>query len=184
MKKLIAIVFLLAGVYSASSQANLHPGFKAGVNLSTWTAQAEGIGISTGFYAGAMVRVPVSKSFSLLPEILFSSEGSKAVGGKYVDHFVKVPLMAQYNHSSGFHFETGPQIGILLSSDFKMDNGEKSDSEDFHQPLEISWGTGFGYTLPAGIGINLRYNKGLTRVGTADIEIKSNVVAAGVHYMF
>lgn len=189
MKKVI-FAFLLAASVS-SVQAQLQFGPKAGLNLANITgSDADGAKIQAGLYAGAFARFGLTESIKIQPELLFSAQGAKSEesfeGGTYTANihlnYIAIPVMFQYHTASGFFAETGPQVGFLMSAKFKAE-GESEDIKDSFKKTDFSWGLGAGYQLANGLGINARYNFGLSKLDEAgESNIKNGVIQVGLFY--
>ena len=109
------------------------------------------------FNGGALVNIPVSSQFSVQPEVVYSSEGAKATGGKISLNYVNIPVLFQYNNS-GFYGELGPQLGILTSAKAKPDDGDDTDIKDVLKSTNFSLAIGAGYKLTNRLGFGARYN--------------------------
>jgi hypothetical protein len=197
MKKVfLAIVFLTTGVIA--SQAQIKYGLKAGANFySLGGSDAEDAGldqsrkIKIGIGGGGFVNIPINETFSVQPEVLFSSEGNLQKEGDekltYALNYINIPIMFQYN-ASGFYAETGPQIGFLMSAKAKFDDGtdeEEVDIKDEMKGLGLSWALGLGYKMDNGLGFGARYNLGLSTVFDADdVKITSSGFHIGLFYTF
>jgi len=94
-------------------------------------------------------------------------------------NYFNIPILVQYNHSSGFFAHTGPQIGLLLSAKSKYKDqlpsiggvgddepggviSGSTDIKSFMNKAVISWALGAGYLHESGFGVNVRYNRGLS----------------------
>lgn len=169
MKKLVLI--LAAGVSFATAHAQIQFGVKAGANLSTFTGNdATGAKSLAGFNGGVYANIPIAKSFSFSPELLYSSKGAKYDSMDYSPayslhaNYLDIPLLVKYTHSSGFNVETGPQIGFLLSAKAKAD-GISVDDKQYLNSTEFAWDFGIGYDLSSvPLGIELRYDLGLSNL--------------------
>lgn len=188
MKKIIVLsVFTLTAF---TMQAQLRYGIKAGANFSTFSgsdAKMEGISpkYKAGFAGGALVNVQLSELFSLQPEVLYSMEGATyKEGGQSMNfniNYINIPVLAQYNHASGFYAETGPQFGILGSAKISSE-GNSYSVKDNIKKISFSWGLGAGYKLSNGLGIGARYNLGLTKIDSAEEGGEtSNIKVGGFH---
>jgi hypothetical protein len=189
---MLLVLITIGSVIFASAQIQF--GVKAGVNLSNLKLSGGPSGITfstrTDFCGGVLVSVPLFKSFSLQPEIVYSSQGASFndsnVNVKINYGYVNVPALFKYQHSSGLFAETGPQIGFLLSANDKI-NGETSDAKNSTQTIDFSWIFGIGYRLPLGLGIDARYNLGLTNISknsAVDGTVKNSVFQFGIFFLF
>lgn len=185
MKKVILLMALMAPLCIVYAQTKIQYGPKAGVNFSVWTGEgSQGAAIRTGYYAGGFASIPVSKHFAIQPELMYSEEGTDHINMRYVDKYIRLPLMMQYRHPSGFHVEAGPQLGYLLSTWAYMKNGEPDlNAKEVRSPLETSLGFGFGWQLKAGIGFNLRYNAGISNLGDGS-GLRAANIGIGAYYAF
>jgi hypothetical protein len=102
------------------------------------------------------VSIPIAKSLSLQPELMFSVQG---YGGKYHDTSYRVtygyfllPILLKYSLNSGVFAEMGPQFGLSVNDIWYI------------QPFEFSWTFGVGYKLPVNLGVDLRYNLGISNI--------------------
>ena len=172
MKKLL--IFFIAGTsFSMANAQQLQFGVKGGLNISNITVSNgfNGYSYSTlaSFNAGAFLKIPVVRFFSIQPELYYSGQGFKAddgSGGTYSEHvnYLNIPILAKFTTRSGFYLETGPQIGVKLSAKDK-ENGLSQDVSSAYNSADFEWAFGLGYKIPmAPVGIDLRYNVGITNV--------------------
>lgn len=190
MKK-VFLVFLCAATFTAA-KAQVQFGVKAGANLSNIAGKdVEDAKSLIGFNAGGFVRLPINDNIKIQPEVLFSAQGSKVdseIGdAKMHLSYVNIPVMFQYHTESGFFAETGPQVGFLAKS--KMKSGSLSvDIDEGMKKVDFAWGLGAGYQLPMGVGVNLRYNHGLSSIfdseGGESVKARNSVFQLGVFYVF
>ncbi len=182
MKKIIlALVVLTTTVFA--SQAQIRFGLKAGLNIYNFSgddADGEDFKSKIGFNAGGLVNIPISDNFSVQPELLYSVEGAKQEDGddraNYNLNYVNIPVMLQFNSTSGFYAEAGPQIGFLTSAklDYKIGGieGDEDIKESF-KSTNFSLGIGAGYKMSSGFGVGARYNLGLGNILDAtDADLK------------
>ncbi len=123
MKKIILISLLTIGSLPLLAQTSV--GLKVGGALS---GQAfEGVGLSTGndvkptYLGGVFVTVPLTKTFSLQPEVLYINKGLQFVGNssnptRYNLHYLSVPIMLRYHILNRLTVELGPEVSYLLDA--------------------------------------------------------------------
>jgi hypothetical protein len=183
------LLFVCAISLATLTQAQVRFGFKAGVNLANVTGDIDGNSMKIGFNAGAVAKISVSESFSVQPELVFSSQGTKYdfedTEVKMNLNYLNLPIMAQYN-TSGFVLEAGPQIGFLMSAKAKA--GDMSgDIKDGLKSIDFGLAFGAGYQTQSGFGVNARFNLGLANIvdGEEDEEgeLKNSVIQVGVFYL-
>jgi len=201
--------------------AQIQVGVRGGLNVSelmTSKEQAVFIGGSpqsvrnfprNDLNAGLIVSIPLNKKFSFQPEAVFSSQGATAkpsygylvsASEKYQLDYVNIPLLLKYNSPLGFFFETGPQIGVLVGAKIGetivgADHTANFNVKDQFKSTDIGWTLGTGYLSPIDLGLDIRYNFGLTDINNAsasgmqnaptqDGHIRNSVVQIGLFYLF
>ena len=165
-------------------------GLKAGLNVATLT-DVPGLNWSNriGLHAGALAHIHITPQFGVQPEVVYSAQGAKyTINGE--EHtlgldYINIPVQLQYMFDNGFRIQTGPQLGLLINTKDKV-NGQNSQffsSEDF-KSTDVSWTFGLGYLTYSGLGIDGRYNLGLTNINDAGTNsLKNNVFQVGLFYM-
>lgn len=191
MKQLSLLALLVATTFAVQAQ-NVDFGLKGGLNLATWSNNGNGAGYSNraGFNAGLFGQVRLGPQFAIQPEVLYSSQGTKYTVGN-TEHnlalnYVNIPVMLQALVGRGFYAEAGPQIGFLTSVTDKVNDVETGyfNSADFKKS-DVALGVGLGYTGMAGVGLDARYNFGLTNINNAGSNnIKNNVLQIDLTYKF
>jgi opacity protein-like surface antigen len=195
-KKLVLLV--LAGSVLATANAQVQFGVKAGANIAGFTgSDASGTSSLVSFNVGGLVKVPISDAFSFQPELVYSGEGAKEsvtdpVSGNNINatlplNYLNVPLLFKYTRPFGVYTETGPQIGFLISAHEKS-GGVSEDVKSQFNSTNFSWAFGLGYISPVNIGIDFRYNLGLSNIGKAQDgttpNVKTGTFQIGLIYMF
>ncbi|HWJ89916.1 MAG TPA: porin family protein [Flavisolibacter sp.] len=190
MKKISLFFLSLVSVSCLfAQQASL--GLKGGLNISTLTNSLGGErGSRPGVNAGLLAHVHINQMWAIQPEIVYSSQGAKYTvsDGEHnlALNYVNVPLQVQYMFSNGFRLQTGPQVGFLASVTDKRQGAETGifTSDDF-KSVDFSWSAGLGYMAPSGLGIDGRYNFGLSNINDAGpAVIHNNVFQVGLFYQF
>ncbi|MCG8474824.1 MAG: PorT family protein [Cytophagales bacterium] len=174
------LIFFTAAFLLTVTHANAQEliyGLKGGLNVSKLHVSSDGDGnvssdSKVNVVLGGYLQTPFTSSISNLifqPELLLSFEGGKTGGVKINTTFINAPLLAKYYlmEDKGFYLEAGPQLSLLLSSKVKVD-GESEDSTDELNRFGLGFGFGLGYELDNGIGFDVRYNLGLTKLNEND----------------
>ncbi|WP_300673163.1 porin family protein [Soonwooa sp.] len=212
MKKLqILVCALLLGSVSVNAQkkknhkSSTKPkvefGIRAGANISKINGDDYSYIFSSkiGYFGGLVVKYPLSKTLSLQGEAYYNMIGSKAKNQPALDPFrvnskiayVSVPILFQFKISPEFYLETGPEIGVNLSSKNKnIDTGEVFIMKDTKR-ITFFWGIGTGYYLTENIAANFRANIGMNSPffktvnaeGTSD-HFRMNNFQLGLVYYF
>ncbi len=190
MKRLMLVLILAGSAMFASAQIRF--GVKAAYNLTTLTISPSEPGASSksDFSGGILASIPLVNGVTLQPEILYSGQGTSfsdsVSSGKLNYGYLNVPVLIKFQTASGLFAETGPQFGYLLSA--KETGGEQSiDFKSSTQSTDFAWVFGLGFKLPLGLGIDARYNLGLTNISKAsDINnatVKNSVFQFGVFFL-
>lgn len=213
MRKIILSFIVLAGMNLTNAQdqnkaksSDVKFGLKAGLNIANMNMSgdfAPDTKAVPNLHIGAFVEVPISEKWSFQPELIYSMQGSK-FDMLYVEgtdiyntentfklNYLNIPLMFKYNENKLF-FEAGPQIGILTSAKLKTSvEGFGSGSQDVKElfkTIDLGLGFGIGYNFSEQVGVNLRYNFGLTNIAETEdgdnTKIKNSVFALSLAYKF
>ena len=193
MKKLLlTAVIAVISIVSINAQEF---GAKAGVNFASLNGDEDFDG-RTSFFVGGVVEFEISESFSIQPELLYSSQGAKSSFSEEGFDFestikldyLNIPIMAKYYVTEGLSIEAGPQVGFLLSAKAEVKEDGESDSEDIKDELKsVDFGLNFGlgYKLDSGLNFGARYNLGLSNVpDEGDFDLKNGVFQIAVGYFF
>jgi len=190
MKKIS--LFLCALVFSFALYAQKSSmGLKAGVNISNLSnSSGYDMGSKVGFHGGLLAHIHLVPSLALQPEVMYSSQGAKYTTSDGNEHtlslnYVNIPLQLQYMFNNGFRIQTGPQVGFLAQVKDKVKETETGffTSQDF-KTVDLSWSAGLGYLSYSGLGIDARYNFGISDINNAGNNVlKNNVFQLGVFYM-
>lgn len=192
MKQITVMALLFAIAFNVNAQTNttgsslVKFGIKGGVNSSTFNMKADGAQISsiTSFYGGGIALFAVAKHFNIQSELIYSGEGSNANGVKMEQHFVRLPLLFQYEHASGFHVEAGPQLGVMIKSKAThIESKESINIDDKLSRISTTIAIGFGYRMKNGLGIDFRYAKGID-YPIASSDAKLVVASGGLSFVF
>jgi len=190
MKKILLASMAL--LLCAAASAQLKFGVKAGANFSNVRgSDVEGNKGKTGYYAGAFAEYPITEKLAVKPELVYSLQGAKAVEeyegvvteAKVDLSYITLPVMVKYEFIPGLYAETGPQISYLTSAKAKS-NGYKEDVKDYFKKVDFTWGFGVGYISSFNLGINARYNLGLSKMAAEDAEkVYNGVFQVGLVYV-
>jgi hypothetical protein len=191
------ICFLVASTFLFSSvKAQLCYGVKAGASLTSLPGDGNNNYSKYGFFAGVSGAVALRKSLFLQAELYYSAQGNKVLvtytdplgtdeGEEKVSNrlnYINLPVLAKYEHASGFFVETGLQAGLLVSAQGKSSRGT-SEIKDIYRSFDLSWPIGAGSRFKNGLGMNVRYNFGLINLYKRGIfTVHNSVVQAGLFY--
>src|ERR1700733_4104926 len=199
-----AILLAPAGIYAQEQQTSADSGMtakfgiKGGLNLTNlYVANVSSEHMKAGFNAGVFAKLPVTRGFSIQPELLYSVKGAKddynnlAEGsGEYRFNlgYVELPLLAVVNLARNFNLHAGGYAAYLVSANVKDVNndGSVNGASDLNADNFKRWDFG----LVGGLGFDIenftlgaRYNYGLTNIGksgTLSGDLTQNSKNAGV----
>jgi hypothetical protein len=188
MKKIIIAIILIPIVLASRAQITFGP--KAGMNIAYLKgkdADTYDIKALSGFHAGGFVNVPFSKFISSKAELLYAKVAGTQTylgeTGSFYLKYISLPVQIQYKIRSGFYGEIGPQIDFLLSSEITALGMTQDVSDDFTK-TNFSAAIGVGYDHSSGLGVNIRYSLGLTKIAENGSDIKTDVISIGLLYRF
>jgi hypothetical protein len=155
-------------------------GVKGGVNLSNLYVQDVGDeNLKVGGNVGLFAKIPVTRGFSVQPEVLYSMKGSQVNynnllfgSGKYRFNldYVEVPVLAVVNVAKNFNLHFGPYAALLTSA--KVKKVDESGNVNGVTELNKDNFNSFDYGAVGGLGFDVenvtlgaRYNYGLREVG-------------------
>jgi len=187
MKTYIVLLTLLFGSLTVSAQ-HVHPhfGVKGGLNIANLNLESDAdLSSKASFYLGALAHLHISQHFAIQPELMYSGQGAKygETDDKINLNYINLPILAQYMTGSGFRLQTGPQVGALVSAKVK-DDGNSTDIKDEYKKIDFSWVFGASYVSNSGLGIDARYNLGLSNINDGDSKIQNRVFQVGLFYQF
>lgn len=196
MKKIIqtcvyvALGWMVAVPISAQGQdGDSRFGIKAGVNLSNFYKESLGKqNLRPGFNAGIFTELAVGESFSIQPELLFTTKGNQISYGEGDNLFqdlaqgdpdaftgdvetnlsyIELPVLAKFTISEVINLHIGPYLSYLLDASTQVDGTLKDRLDELDRKGFNTW----DYGIAAGIGVDLnlvtigfRYDLGLSGI--------------------
>lgn len=156
-------------------------GLRAGLNLSNMYV---GDDITTnkmkvGYHVGLFAKFPISRGFSIQPELLYSNKGSELNFGqengeyRFNLNYIELPVLLAFNVGENFHINVGPYVGYLAKADITLlKNGDFDDLTDLNENAFNRWDVGG----TAGVGfdfdkftIGARYNLGFRELNNSTL---------------
>ena len=188
MKKFffVGMIVLLIQAGARAQTSNVHFGLKAGINMSTVHVEdGPDYDSRTGFYAGGLAHIHLTKHFAVQPEVLYSSQGAEDGNIKYKTGYINVPILGQYMTNTGFRLQTGPQVGFLVSAKNKIEDLEVNVKDNYNT-VDFAWSFGASYISKTGLGLDARYNLGLSNIDDNESNPKATnrVFQVGAFYQF
>ena len=193
MKRIMCAAVLLAAlttgttssfaqVQQTTDESALSPkfGIKGGVNLTNmFVEDVSDENMKVGFNAGFFAKLPVTRGFSIQPELLYTSKGAKEKYNNIIQgageyrfnlNYIELPVLAVINVAKNFNIHAGPYVSYLAAANIK--NLHEDHSQDEIAELDADNFNRFDYGLVGGLGIDIsnftigaRYNYGLREIG-------------------
>jgi hypothetical protein len=190
----LMIAFMITGVLSAQNinapKGHVNIGIKGGVNIyNLYNDNGVKFDSKLGFNLGLLGHIHIAKNFAIQPEIQYSAQGAKStvanVETKLIMNYINVPVLIQYMWDNGFRLQAGPQVGLLMSAKTKV-NSTTVDVKNGYKTADFGVSFGGGYIHPAtGIGIDARYNLGLSNIIKSDTFKRTNRgIQVSLFYIF
>lgn len=194
MKKIIMVCLFAAVAATGFSQIKF--GVKTGVNFSNLKSEDESMDSRLAPLVGGFAEFSFNDKLAFRPELVYSMEGAKdeySEDGFDIEETIKLdylnlPLLVKYKIANGISVIAGPQVGFLLSAKAKMESGSSSATEDIKEYLKgtnLSFSLGAGWEAENGLGVDLRYNLGLSNIADdEDADLKTKSLQLSVFYTF
>ena len=190
MKKISVCIIVAALLITGRANAqHVNLGVKAGLNVYSIhndDGSSSNYDSKTGFHAGLLGHIHLSKHIALQPEIVYSAEGTKYNSGNSTLKlsYINVPFIFQYMFDNGFRIQAGPQVGFMVNAKSETNN-VTVDRNDI-KSVDFGLGVGVSYLHTAsGLGVDARYNFGLTTINkNSTVKSTNNGFQLGAFYMF
>jgi outer membrane immunogenic protein len=187
MKK-ITTIFSVAvmSLFVSTVNAQQAVGIKGGVNIASLSGFEGRSRVSA--HGGVFLHHTINRTWCFQPELLFSGEGQRYIANTGEERtlalgYLQLPLMIQYYPVPQVYFEAGPQFGLLLSAQDKVEDesGDNINAKDDFTAAQVALGLGIGFKATEQLILYGRYNFGLTDVTRFDnIVDHSNVGQLGI----
>ncbi|HVU98142.1 MAG TPA: porin family protein [Puia sp.] len=165
-----------------SSEPNLKAkfGIKGGFDLTTlYSSDVSTNHMKAGFDAGVFAKLPVTRGFSIQPELLYSLKGAKSTYSNFVQGngeyrfnlgYIQVPVLAVVNLAPNFNLHLGGYAAYLVNSNIKnvSNNGDLVSATELNTGDFNRWDFGLAGGAAFDIGnvtLGARYNYGLSEIG-------------------
>ena len=134
-----------------------------------------------GFNTGVTTHINISKQFKLQPELLYSAKGFKypSVNGYSAGsarlNYLSLPVLGCYSVGEGFSLLFGPEFDMLLHANSEYDKTDHNVSKNFNH-FGVGLDVGVSYRLIGGLGVEARYNYGLSHITNTPIYDSGDAV--------
>lgn len=189
VKGIVCLVLVAGSILQVSAQeqqttseSGLTPkiGIKGGLNLTNmYVSDISDENMKVGLNLGFFAKLPLTKGFSIQPELIYSNKGAKETYNNFIQgsgeyrfnlHYIELPVLAVINLGKNFNIHGGPYISYLAAANVKNLNDEDGiegvdelDAENFNR-IDYGVAAGFGIDIDK-ITLGARYNYGLREIG-------------------
>ena len=181
-----AALLLTTTVFCQEQQTSTEPnlkakfGIKGGFDLTTlYSSDVSTNHMKAGFDAGVFAKLPVTRGFSIQPELLYSLKGAKSTYSNFIQGngeyrfnlgYIQLPVLAVVNISPNFSLHAGGYAAYLVNSNIKNVNNNGNlvsatelNTSDFNRwDFGLAGGAAFDIE---NVTIGARYNYGLSEIG-------------------
>lgn len=188
MKKAVFSLLALGLSLVAFSQTQI--GIKGGFNINDIEdSRYRNTANRIGYHGGLLFHIHVQRKLAVQPEVVFSSQGAKYnhpdLNGNVVTNYLNIPVLLQYMGNRGIRLETGPQVGFLLDGELQRNGNTVADLKRSMNEADFSWAFGLGFLSRSGLGLDARFNLGLTDIfEQGGRNSKHRVWQIGLFYQF
>ena len=169
MRKTILLCLFLGTILAAEAQNNtfgLTAGYlnvRGNINSDEVTFSAS----ESGYYAGIVADIAITKSFKIQPELLYARANEAGA--------IFLPIMGKFYLNDKFNLQLGPQL--VFSTE---------DVPDDFTGTEFDLAGGLGIDITSALFIEARYSFQINNsyTGDQDIKIRGNYLTLGMGYKF
>lgn len=185
---ILSIAFLTTGTslfaqeQQTPAEKSLSPkfGIKGGVNLTNmYVKDVSDENMKVGFNGGFFAKLPVTRGFSIQPELLYTSKGAKETYDNFILgegeyrfnlNYIELPVLAVFNVAKNFNVHVGPYVSYLAEANIKdleddgtIDEIADLDTDDFNR-VDYGVAGGLGIDI-SNFTIGARYSYGFREIG-------------------
>ena len=190
---------------SAFSQAGC--GVRTGAAVTTLAPKGhllDNNNVTFSYTVGAFATLPVSKCFSLQPEVNYVRKGrseetyelNTSTETDFKVDYLQVPVLFQFrdylkadNTGSLFYIEAGPYAGFALNTLVENSNGGSGTVVTVPDDKKTDWGAAFGIGFQTPIWnqdfrFNLRYDMGFSEIANQPDDYRTKALSLTVGIAF
>ena len=182
----ITMLSVSATSFAQQQQTSVEPslrpkfGIKGGFDLtSLYISDVSSEHMKPGFDAGVFAKLPLTRGFSIQPELIYSLKGAKDSYDNFVQGsgeyrfnlgYMEVPVLAVVNICPNFNLQAGGYAAYLVNANVKdvdqngnIDNATELNTGDFNRwDFGLIGGAAFDIE---NFTIGARYSYGLSEIG-------------------
>lgn len=157
-------------------------GIKGGLNISNlYIDDVSDESLRPGFHIGVFTQLPISETFAIQPEVMYSTKGARAtydtdaidLEGEYKFNlnYVDVPVLATFKLGESANIHIGPYVSYLTNASVSSDGDIVEGTSDLNRDhfANIDYGLSAGFELNfSAVTVGTRYNYGLNQVADSE----------------
>lgn len=206
----ITMTAVSTAAFSQQQQTSVEPklepkfGIKGGFDLtSLYISDVSSEHMKPGFDAGVFAKLPVTRGFSIQPELIYSLKGAKDSYSNFLQGsgeyrfnlgYMEVPVLAVVNILPNFSLQAGGYAAYLVNANVKqvdnngnIENATQLSTSDF-KPWDFGLIGGAAFDIE-NFTIGARYSYGLSEIGrngnlSGDLTKNSKNAGVGVYIGF
>jgi hypothetical protein len=184
-KTMLLFLTVFLAMIGLAQRGNVQFGIKGGVNLADYSDNVNTSGFRTGFHIGGLAHIHTrNPRLGIQPELVFSTQGADFNDGTQQVDYINIPVLLQYLGRGGLRLETGPQVGALVAAKFEENDGDEFSIKNSFKQSDFGWAFGIGFISSSGLGLDARYNLGLSDITKGRGDVKNRVWQFGLFYQF
>jgi hypothetical protein len=164
MKKIILAITMIVLATCAFAQQKIEFGVKAGLNVSSESADEGSTDSRVGLHAGFFAEFFISNQFGIQPELQYSMQGGKSPGITDKFDYVNLPVVLKiYVFKRDLSINVGPQFSYLVSGKYTS-NGNSHDIYKAMNKFDVAVGLGASYKFAERFHVALHHNFGFIKL--------------------
>lgn len=182
------VAVLATGVVVNAQDKTFEFALKAGVNMAQFNTDLSGVdpSMKTSFYGGLQGELHMTRTLSLMGEVLYEDAGSKLKSGstevKLTTSMIDLPLALKlYLVENKLSLHAGVALGIMLSASDDASGYTVAVEGDDYDYFDLGIIFGAEYKIGKHFFIDARYKYGGTSIQP---DMKMSTIQAGVGYRF
>ena len=162
-------LLILCSLMCHVSFSQVEFGVKAGANLATVSVtelpdNSFNPEMKAAYHFGFFANSQVNEKISLTTDLLYSNKGLNNYKANFKFHYINVPILINYAISDNLKIGLGPEVGILMSAYFKLNDDNFDVSTFYNNKIDVGLDVGVEYSINEIFTAGVRYNYGLSNV--------------------
>jgi len=184
--KLVKLVVVLGFIltYCNGWSQDFSYGLKGGLNINNLDVSPEQDppkpSARLGFNLGGYAEFDLAENLLIRPELFFSTQGANdedvEAEQKVKLSYMNLAGLVKYGFNDNVYAFAGPQLGFLIGGEYlEIDKIEREEeirsATSITKGLDFAFSLGLGYLFNESIGVDVRYNIGLSDINDDPTEL-------------